>query len=130
MILITIDDCYRCSVFQRRNEHIRFIKISDKPLGLGDTLAKLFSKFNFSYCKACRIRQSKLNKLFPYKWTDQYKDERRRFFKNYVASLGESIYPILLDDEGDHKLLSLNDVDKGYEEAVKEFEKDYGLSVD
>ena len=47
--------------------------MSEKSKGLGDTVKKLTETVGIRQCKACKKRQEKLNKLFPYKKKDKNK---------------------------------------------------------
>ena len=38
-----------------------------KPKGLGDTVKKVTQALKIKQCSACKRRQEKLNRLFPYK---------------------------------------------------------------
>lgn len=47
--------------------------MKEKSKGLGDTIKKMTDKFKIPQCSACRRRQRKLNRLFPYKQTRKNK---------------------------------------------------------
>lgn len=45
----------------------------EKSKGLGDTVKKVTNAFKIPQCPACKRRQEKLNRLFPYKQTPKNK---------------------------------------------------------
>lgn len=45
--------------------------------GLGDTVKKITAKLGIRQCGACKRRQEKLNKMFPYK-SQKHKAEHER----------------------------------------------------
>jgi hypothetical protein len=45
----------------------RYYGNKEKPKGFGDTIANLTKSVGIKPCGACKKRQEKLNKLFPYK---------------------------------------------------------------
>ena len=46
----------------------------DKSKGLGDTVKKITNAVGIKQCGACKRRQQKLNRLFPYKNKDKNKE--------------------------------------------------------
>jgi hypothetical protein len=45
----------------------KWSKVELKSRGLGDTIAKMTHALGIKQCGGCKKRQSKLNKIFPYK---------------------------------------------------------------
>lgn len=45
-----------------------------KSKGLGDSIKKVTDKLKIPQCPACKRRQQKLNRLFPYKQTPKNKE--------------------------------------------------------
>ncbi len=45
----------------------------EKSKGLGDTVKKITNKLGIKQCGACKRRQAKLNRLFPYEPKDNNK---------------------------------------------------------
>lgn len=43
-----------------------FKEMAKEPKGLGDTIAKFTGLIGIKPCNACKKRQDKLNKMFPY----------------------------------------------------------------
>lgn len=48
-------------------------KDKEKPKGLGDSIKKVTEAMGIKQCGACKKRQAKLNRLFPYKPKDNNK---------------------------------------------------------
>lgn len=48
-----------------------------KSRGLGDTIKKVTSAVGIKQCGACKKRQAKLNKMFPYK-SAKHKEEHEK----------------------------------------------------
>lgn len=48
-------------------------KDKEKSKGLGDTIKKITDKLHIPQCGACKKRQAKLNRLFPYEPQDNNK---------------------------------------------------------
>ncbi len=46
----------------------------NKSEGLGDTVKKITNAVGIKQCGACKRRQQKLNRLFPYKNKDKNKE--------------------------------------------------------
>lgn len=128
LVVVGVKDCYRCDIFRHRNTMIQPITLTDKSIGFGDTLQKLLQRAGVESCVKCKIRQSLLNKWFPYFWKPEWRNKIQRKFKNLALRSGETIYPILLDDYG--KVYPIEEVDKEFEDVIKSFEEEYGLSVD
>ena len=49
----------------------------EKSKGLGDTIKKVTSAVGIKQCGACKKRQAKLNKMFPYK-SAKHKEEHEK----------------------------------------------------
>lgn len=49
----------------------------EKSRGLGDTIKKVTSAVGIKQCGACKKRQAKLNKMFPYK-SAKHKEEHEK----------------------------------------------------
>lgn len=45
----------------------------EKSKGLGDSIKKITNKLGIKQCGACKKRQAKLNRLFPYEPKDNNK---------------------------------------------------------
>lgn len=45
-------------------------KEQEESKGLGDSIKKITEKVGIKQCGACKRRQAKLNRLFPYKTRD------------------------------------------------------------
>lgn len=134
MILVVMDDCYRCEIFMRRNladnilkrstgEDTFIIRTVPEITGLGDNISKFLSKIGFKSCRFCKVRQSFLNYLFPNRKVEKYLYD----LKQKVLKTGEKYYPVLLKDG---KAVDLNEYDPGFEAAVKKYEEEHGVSVD
>jgi hypothetical protein len=50
---------------ESKKKHEEYLKKKSK--GLGDTVAKITKAVGLKPCGACKKRQKKLNRLFPYK---------------------------------------------------------------
>ena len=51
---------------ESKKKHEEYLK-EKKSKGLGDTVAKVTKAVGLKPCGACKKRQEKLNRLFPYK---------------------------------------------------------------
>ena len=49
------------------NPELPKIDSNNQSKGLGDTIKKITNALNIPQCGACKQRQQKLNRLFPYK---------------------------------------------------------------
>jgi hypothetical protein len=113
MKIISVKDCPRCDLFKKRNKNISYIELPNCDFGLGDTIYRILKFLRFSSCSNCKIRQSYLNKWFPYKWNKKI-TENHRIIKNKLLKLNAGKYPVLVDDDLT-KTYSLYTVDKFFE---------------
>lgn len=100
MKLICIKDCIRCEIFKQRNKNavIEVIEIPNTSFGLGDTLYNIFKFFGIKSCRSCKIRQSILNKWFPYFWNKKI-TKFDRLLKDKILKLGIEQYPVLMNND-------------------------------
>lgn len=129
MIIVTVDDCYRCDIFLKRNGSLvtdKWAKVIKVPAitGLGDKISSWLSKFGIYSCKECKLRQSFLNELFPNKDIEW----EVRITHNRALKTGQRLYPILMTHDG--ALLDIKMFDSEFEEAVRQYEIETGMSVD
>lgn len=98
MKIISIEGCHRCEILKKRNKNVPYIELPSCDYGLGDTIYRLLRFLSFKSCQKCKIRQSFLNKLFPYIWNKKI-SKSDRILKNKLLKLNIGLYPILMDDE-------------------------------
>ena len=127
MILATVHDCYRCTIFCVRNldkfgDQIEFLELP-KFIGLGDLFAYAMMRFGFESCERCQVRQRKLNQWFPFFWVDK----RRRSIWDVLLENKVQLLPALLDN---NEIVPLDLVDKDFENVIMHFEKLTGYFVD
>jgi len=108
------DDCERCQILSDYLPDVEVIKIPNKSLGLGDTIAKITYRFSIESCEQCKIRRSVLNKVFPYFWNAS---RLTRQVRNIALSMGCEELPVLMD----YKLYKIHNVDDYYPDFTKKY---------
>ena len=90
-IIVGIENCDRCKQFKKLAPSLPYYQIPDKFYGLGDVIAKITLHLNIKKCAKCKIRHYKLNKWFPFLWTDR----GDRTLRNKLVKIDATIFPVV-----------------------------------
>jgi hypothetical protein len=103
-IIVGSENCDRCNVLYGLLPGATIVKIPNRPLGLGDSIAYITEYMRIPSCRGCKIRRSVLNDWFPYK---KRASKTVREIRNIVLKLGHEELPVLLDKRYD----KIHDID-------------------
>lgn len=99
MIIIGKEGCEVCEEVRGKYPNSRYIEIPKISVGLGDTIHKLTSAMGITPCSNCRIRQYKLNRMFPYKNNIKKISPLVCMIKQYLFARGVVHFPVFMDDD-------------------------------